>query len=176
MAAEEVIHFPFWAQLSRCVNSPDLSPPEPVAESPPWLKTGWIFAPCGRISGRYAIRVFNRGSECSSGVLGELTNSRGGPTAKERGSVTMKADSYTEVFLWNQNVDRLVRVLQRLESFSIRPKQELKAYEIRLEEIRAGLNADFTQAMAVRERADETRLRLQRTAWERKNSSGEMPS
>jgi hypothetical protein len=88
----------------------------------------------------------------------------------------MKADSYTEVFLWNQNVDRLVRVLQRLESFSIRPKQELKAYEIRLEEIRAGLNADFTQAMAVRERADETRLRLQRTAWERKNSSGEMPS
>jgi hypothetical protein len=88
----------------------------------------------------------------------------------------MKADAYTEIFLWNQNVDRLVRVLQRLESLSIRPKQELKAYEVWLEEIRAGLNADFTQAMAIRERADETRLRVQRTAWERNNSSGEMPS
>ena len=88
----------------------------------------------------------------------------------------MKADAYTEIFLWNQNVDRLVRVLQRLESLSVRPKRELKAYEVRLEEIRAGLNADFTQSMAIGERADETRLRLQWTAWERKNSSGEMPS
>jgi len=88
----------------------------------------------------------------------------------------MKADAYAEIFLWNQNVDRLVRVLQRLESFSVRPKQALKAYEAWLEEIRAGHNADFTQAMAIRERADETRLRLQQTAWKRKNSSGEMPS
>jgi hypothetical protein len=88
----------------------------------------------------------------------------------------MKADAYAEIFLWNQSVDRLLRVLQRLESSSIRPRQELKAYEIRLEEIRAGLNADFARAMATRERSDETRLRLQRTAWESKNSSGEMPS
>jgi len=82
----------------------------------------------------------------------------------------MKADAYTEVLLWNQNVDRLVRVLQRLESFSIRPKQEFKAYEIRLEEIRAGLNADFAQAMAARERSDEDRLRMQRTTWETQSS------
>ena len=176
MAAKEVIHFPPWAQLSRWPNSPALSPPEPVAESPPQLKTWRMFAPCGRISDRYAIRVSNRRSECSSTVLGELTNSNGSPPAEERGSVTMRADAYTEIFLWNQNVDRLVHVLQRLESFSIHPNQELKASEVRLEEIRAGLNADFTQAMAIRERADETRLRLQRTARERKNSSGEMPS
>jgi len=26
----------------------------------------------------------------------------------------MKADAYAEIFLWNQNIDRLVRVLQRL--------------------------------------------------------------
>ena len=85
----------------------------------------------------------------------------------------MKEDAYAEIYLWNRNVDRLVRVLQRLESFSIRPKQELKAYEVRLEEIRAGLNADFAQAMATRERSDETRLLLQRTTWERKNTNGE---
>jgi len=82
----------------------------------------------------------------------------------------MKADAYAEIFLWNQNVDRLVRVLQRVESSSIRPKQELKAYEVRLEEIRAGLNADFAQTMAARERSDEDRLRMQRTTWETQSS------
>jgi len=88
----------------------------------------------------------------------------------------MKEDAYAEIYLWNRHVDRLVRVLQRLESSSICPKQELKAYEIRLEEIRAGLNADFAQNKAARERSDETRLRLQRAALEKKNQSGEMPS
>jgi type II secretory pathway component PulJ len=50
----------------------------------------------------------------------------------------------------------------------------MKTYEVRLEEIRAGLDADFTQALGIRERADETRPRLERIAWERKNSSGEV--
>jgi hypothetical protein len=38
MAAEEVIHFLFRAQLSGRSNSPALFPPEPVAEPPPQLK------------------------------------------------------------------------------------------------------------------------------------------
>ena len=59
----------------------------------------------------------------------------------------MKMDAFAEMFLWNRNIDGLIRVLQRLEPLSIRPKQEMKAYEIRLEEIRAGLNADFAEAM-----------------------------
>jgi len=79
----------------------------------------------------------------------------------------MKMDAFAEIYLWNRNVDRLIRVLQRIETFSIRPKQEMKAYEVRIEEIRAALNADFTEAMATRERADQTRLNRQRTAWEK---------
>jgi hypothetical protein len=79
----------------------------------------------------------------------------------------MKMDAYAEIYLWNRNVDRLIRVLQRMEIFSIRPKQEMKAYEVRLEEIRADLNVDFADAMAMRERADQTRLNRQRTAWEK---------
>ncbi len=81
----------------------------------------------------------------------------------------MKLDIYAEIYLWNRNVDRLIRVLQRMEPFSIRPKQEMKAYEVRLEEIRAALNADFTEAMATRERSDQSRLTTQRTAWEQKS-------
>jgi len=84
----------------------------------------------------------------------------------------VKVDTFAELYLWNRNVDRLIRVLQRMETFSIRPKQEMKAYEVRLEEIRAALNADFTEAMATRERTDQSRLTRQRTAWEEKSADG----
>jgi hypothetical protein len=59
-----------------------------------------------------------------------------------------------------------------METLSILPKQEMKLYEVRLEEIRAALNADFTETMATRERSDEDRLPRQRTAWEEKNVDG----
>jgi len=57
-----------------------------------------------------------------------------------------------------------------MQSLSILPRQEVKAYEVRLEEIRAALNADFTEAMATRERADQWRLNRQRTAWEKQTA------
>ncbi len=82
----------------------------------------------------------------------------------------MKMDAYAEMFLWNRNIDGLIRVLQRLDRFSIVGKQERKAYEVRLEEIRAGLNADFAEAIAKRERNDEIRLCRQRSAWEAKKT------
>jgi len=77
-----------------------------------------------------------------------------------------KADVFTEIYLWNLNVDRLIRVLQRLELHSFRSQRELRAYTIRLKEIRAGLNADFAEVMAVRERADEFRFWSWRIALE----------
>jgi hypothetical protein len=75
-----------------------------------------------------------------------------------------KTDAYIEIVLWNQSMDRLIRVLGQLESHLIRSRRELKAYAIRLEEVRAGLNADFAETMAARERADEFRFRTWRTA------------
>lgn len=64
-------------------------------------------------------------------------------------------------------MDRLVHALQRLESHGIRSRRELRAYAIRLEEIRAGLNADLAETMAAWERADEFRYWYWRTAIER---------
>jgi len=78
-----------------------------------------------------------------------------------------KTDAYIEIVLWNQSMDRLIRVLDRLELQLIRSRRELRAYAIRLEEVRAGLNADFTETMAARERADEFRFRTWRTALEK---------
>jgi hypothetical protein len=82
----------------------------------------------------------------------------------------MKLDAYAEIYLWNKNVDALIRVLQRMEALGVRSRQEMKVHEIRLEEIRAGLNADFSAAMATRERDDQSRFKRQRTAWEAENS------
>ncbi len=82
----------------------------------------------------------------------------------------MKADPYAEIYLWNRDVDRLIRVLQRMESIGILSKQDMKVYEVRLEEIRAAFNADFSAAMATRERDDQSRFKRQRTAWERANT------
>lgn len=78
-----------------------------------------------------------------------------------------KTDAYIEIVLWNQSMDRLIRVLDRLELHLIRSHRELRAYAIRLEEVRAGLNADFAEAMAARERADEFRFDTWRTALEK---------
>jgi hypothetical protein len=82
----------------------------------------------------------------------------------------MKEGAYGEMYLWNRGVDRLVRVLQRLETAAIFSRKEMKAHEVRLEEIRAGLNADFAEAMAKREREDQERLERQRTAWEKRDA------
>lgn len=78
-----------------------------------------------------------------------------------------KTDVFTEIYFWNLNIDRLIRVLERLEPHSIRSQRDLRAYAIRLEEIRAGLNADFAEVMVARERADEFRFWSWRTALER---------
>ena len=88
----------------------------------------------------------------------------------------MKMDIYVELYLWNREIDQLVRVLQRLEPFSIRPKQEMKSYEVQLEEIRAKFNADFAEAMVMRERADESRLKRHRAAWEEEKTHREEDS
>jgi len=81
----------------------------------------------------------------------------------------MKQDAYAEMYLWNRGIDRLRRVLQRLEATALGTKQELKAYEVTLEEIRARLNADYSNALAKREREDQQRLERQRTAWEKRD-------
>jgi hypothetical protein len=83
----------------------------------------------------------------------------------------MKLDAYSEIYLWNKHVDALIRVLQRMEALSILSKQAIRANELRLEEIRAVLNAEFAEAMFAIERGDHLRLSEQRCAWEQLNQS-----
>lgn len=85
----------------------------------------------------------------------------------EHGAEMNKSEAWADLYVWNLNIDRLVRVLRRLELHNIRSQRELRAYAIRLEEIRAGLNADFAEMMVPRERADEFRYWYWRTALEK---------
>jgi hypothetical protein len=79
----------------------------------------------------------------------------------------MKADVYCEIFLWNRNADGLIRALQRMGATGILSKDEMKIYEVQVEEVRAALNAHFSAIMAARERDDHSRFKRQRTAWEK---------
>jgi len=47
----------------------------------------------------------------------------------------MTADAFAELYLWNRNIDSLIRVLQRVEALGICSKQTLKAAEVRLNEL-----------------------------------------
>ncbi len=82
----------------------------------------------------------------------------------------MKSNGYAEIYLWNRDVDSLIRVLQRMESIGILSKHEMKVYEVRVEEVRPALNAHFSEAMATHERDDQSRFKRQRTAWGAANS------
>jgi len=76
---------------------------------------------------------------------------------KNRKGRTVRTDIYTELYLWNKNLDSLIRVLQRVELLGICPKQLLKQHETRLEELRAALNADLLDAPLTQETADKAR-------------------
>ncbi|HET6929224.1 MAG TPA: hypothetical protein VFI45_02800 [Candidatus Acidoferrum sp.] len=70
----------------------------------------------------------------------------------------MRTDIYIELYLWNKNVDSLIRVLQRIELLGISPKQLLQMHQTRLDELRSALNADLLEVLLTQERADEERF------------------
>lgn len=84
--------------------------------------------------------------------------------AEDRKGRTVRTDIYTELYLWNKNVDALIRVLQRLEALRIVPGQAVKECEIRVEELRCALNVGILEAMLTREQRDHWRLSRQREA------------
>jgi len=66
---------------------------------------------------RSTIRVSNQHSERSSETVFEQGYPKSNPGSKNGGEMS-KADSFTEIYLRNLNMDRLIRVLQRLEIHS----------------------------------------------------------
>ena len=140
MAAREVIHFPFGAQLST------------------------------RPEFRLSILLSRLRNPCHEATKPKTRPRRGssscarcaGALAENRKEGTVRTDMYTELYLWNKNVDSSIRVLQRLEALRILAGQSLNECEIRLEELRCALNVGILEAMLTREQTDYWRLSRQR--------------
>jgi hypothetical protein len=73
----------------------------------------------------------------------------------------MKDDLCAELGLLNRNVDEMIRLLQRATDAGIRTPEEATRHTARIELLGAKLNADFKELMALRERANESRLSTQ---------------
>jgi hypothetical protein len=70
----------------------------------------------------------------------------------------MKADLRAELGLLHRNVDGMIRLFQCATDAGIWTREEAERHESRLELLRAKLNADFRELMALRERANGSRL------------------
>lgn len=73
----------------------------------------------------------------------------------------MKADLRAQLVLLNKNVDEMIRLVQRATDTGIWPLHVATRHTARLELLRAELNADFSELMVLRERANESRLSTQ---------------
>ncbi len=74
---------------------------------------------------------------------------------------------YESLFLWNQGVDQLVATLRRLEKLPFADKRSLQCTQAEIEELRAGINADFVEEIGESERLDQGRFWKQRRAYEK---------
>jgi predicted RNase H-like nuclease (RuvC/YqgF family) len=74
---------------------------------------------------------------------------------------TMKANLRAEVHLVNRNLDEIIRLVERATDAGIWTRHEAERHERRIESLRAKLNADFRELMALRERANTLRLSTQ---------------
>jgi hypothetical protein len=66
----------------------------------------------------------------------------------------MKADLCAELSLLNRNVNEIIRLFQCATDAGIWTPREATRNEARLELLRARLNADFKELMALRERSN----------------------
>lgn len=74
---------------------------------------------------------------------------------------------YESLFLWNQGVDHLIATLRSLEKLLFADKRSLQCTQAEIEELRAGVNADFVEEIGESERLDQGRFWKQRRAYER---------
>jgi hypothetical protein len=73
----------------------------------------------------------------------------------------MKADLRPELGVMNRNADEMIGLFQCAATAAIWTPQEATRHASRLELLCVKLNADFSELMVLRERANESRLSTQ---------------
>lgn len=85
------------------------------------------------------------------------------PTAR-----SPKLRIYESLFHLNQGVDHVVATLRGMRKFPFVRKDALRCAQDEIEEVRAGMNADFIEELAPQERNDEGRFWKQRRSYDKK--------
>ena len=98
-------------------------------------------------------------------AVNEVTRS---PFSTQPSAGSPKLRIYESLFLLNQSFDHVVALLRGMEKFSIADKESMESALAEVEEVRSGVNADFTEQLGDRERFDEGRFWKQRRAFEKK--------
>lgn len=92
----------------------------------------------------------------------------GSPFPRQPSARSKKLRIYESLFLLNQGFDHVVALLRGMQKFSIVDQELMQSTLAEIEEVRAGVNADFVEPLGDRERFDENRFWKQRCAIDNK--------
>ena len=70
------------------------------------------------------------------------------PVPTQPSARSPKLRIYESLFLWNQGVDQVVAILRGMEKLSCADKESLQSAQVEIEEVRASMNADFTEQLS----------------------------
>ena len=92
----------------------------------------------------------------------------GSPFPKQPSARSPKLRIYESLFLLNAGVDQVITLLRKMEKLSFADKESIKCAVVEVEQVRCGMNADFTEHLVDSERFDEGRFWKQRREFEKK--------
>jgi hypothetical protein len=92
----------------------------------------------------------------------------GSPFIKQLSVRSAKLRIYESLFLLNQGIDHVVKLLRDMGQFPFVNNESMRCAIVEIEEVRCDMNADFTEKLADSERFDEGAFRKQRRAFEKK--------
>ena len=92
----------------------------------------------------------------------------GSPLPRQLPARSFKLRIYESLFLLNRAVGDVVALLRSLDKFSIVDRESIECGLAKIEEVRAGVNADLVEHLGDRERFDEGRFWKRRHAIEAK--------
>jgi hypothetical protein len=90
------------------------------------------------------------------------------PFLKQPFERSPKLRIYESLFLLNERLDHLVALLRDMGKSPFADKDSVQCAVVEIEEVRCGMNADFTEKLADSERFDEGHFWKQRRAFEKK--------
>jgi hypothetical protein len=87
---------------------------------------------------------------------------------KQPSARSPKLRIYESLFQLNDGIDRVIALLRGVAKFPFADKESIECAVVEVEQVRCGMNADFTEHLADSERSDEGRFWKQRREFEKK--------